>query len=446
MPTAQYLPGDRKLESSTTPSFQLNKTGIGRDTRCTYRLEENLEKEKGYIKMNPLRGCMGTKIMTRSFVLSSFAQFTFSLVLFILIPTIPIYLSRLGANEADIGILVGASSAASLLLRPLIGKALLRIPERRFMAGGAVLYTLSSVGYLVASPFWPLLIVRLCQGIGWAFFVTAAFTLVSRISPQARRGQSLGYFFLAINLAFALGPMLGIFLVNRFTFRFLFYVCIGLSLCSLGITFKLGSEKPLESSPSPQDSSYLSREALPPSVVSFIANVIWGALTAFLPLYALACGVDNPGLFFTVLASTLMAGRLFGGRILDVSNRERVMLPCLVTQTAAMVTLVFSKSFGMFLLVAVIWGLGSAFLFPLLMAQALEGAGSLKGPAIGTFTGLSDLGTGLGAIIMGFVLQKTDYPTMFSCLVLTAVLNLLYFHFFVRSRRRNVYADLRISL
>src|SRR5512146_2133250 len=103
--------------------------------------------------MNPLRGSMDNRIMTRNFILSFLAQFTFSFVLFILIATIPIYLSRLGSNKADIGLLVGASSAASLILRPLIGRALLQIPERRFMAAGAVLYTLSSFGYLVAAPF-----------------------------------------------------------------------------------------------------------------------------------------------------------------------------------------------------------------------------------------------------------------------------------------------------
>jgi predicted MFS family arabinose efflux permease len=387
------------------------------------------------------------KILTRNFVLSFFAQFAFSSVFFILIPTIPIYLSKLGSTDAEIGILVGALSVSSLFLRPFVGRALLRIPERKFMTTGAILYICSSVGYLLAPPFWPLLIVRVLQGIGLALFATASFTLVSRISPETRRGQSLGYFYLAINIAFALGPILGILVINSFNFRVLFLVCTGLSLCALFITLNLGKIQgvPLEN-PSTQDPSFLSRKALPPAIISFMASIIWGALTAFFPLFALSHGVSNPGLFFAALAITLILGRGFGGRILDSYDREKVIFPCLAVQIIAMITLVFSTTFPMFILVAVIWGMGNAFLFPSLVAHALDQAGTPQGPAIATYMALSDLGAGMGSVIMGIILQLTSYSTMFLCLVLTGVINLLYFYFFVRKKGRNLYANLRIPL
>src|SRR4030067_565285 len=85
------------------------------------------------------------KILTRDFILCFFAQFGFSSVFFILIPTIPIYLSRLGSTEAGIGILIGALSVSSLILRPLVGRALLKIPERSFMIAGTLIYALSSL-------------------------------------------------------------------------------------------------------------------------------------------------------------------------------------------------------------------------------------------------------------------------------------------------------------
>ena len=103
------------------------------------------------------------KILTRDFVLNFLAQFAFSFVSFILIPTIPVYLSRFEAKAGEIGFLVGVLSVSSLIPRPFIGRALLRIPERKFMMAGAVLYTLSSIAYLAAPPFWPFLIVRIMQ-------------------------------------------------------------------------------------------------------------------------------------------------------------------------------------------------------------------------------------------------------------------------------------------
>ena len=135
------------------------------------------------------------KILTRDFVLCFFAQFTFSSVFYILIPTLPIYLSRLGAKEAEIGVLIGVFSVSSLVFRPIVGKPLLKIPERRFMIGGTLFFASSSVAYLFAPPFWPLLAVRVFQGIGLAFFSTASFTLLANITPEANRGQIISYFY-----------------------------------------------------------------------------------------------------------------------------------------------------------------------------------------------------------------------------------------------------------
>jgi MFS family permease len=383
------------------------------------------------------------KILTRDFILSFFAQFAFSSVFFTLIPTIPIYLSRLGSTEAGIGVLIGALSVSSLVLRPLVGRALLKIPERNFMIAGTLLYAFSSIAYLVAKPFWPFLIVRILQGIGLAFFATASFTLISRISPEAHRGQSLGYFYLAINIAFALAPSFGVALMNLFDFPVLFIVCAGLSLGSLFITLKLEKRgiDPLEEQ-SIQDQPLLSREALPSAIMAFMGSTIWGAVTAFFPLHALNHGVTNPGLFFAALAITLILARGLGGRILDLYNREKVLFPCLIVQIIAMTLLAFSTNLPMFILVAVIWGMGNAFFYPTLVAYTLDLAGSSRGPAIGTYMALSDFGSGMGAVIMGIILQWTNYPIMFFCLALTGVINLLYFYFAVRKKPQGLFSPI----
>jgi MFS family permease len=340
----------------------------------------------------------------------------------------------------EIGILIGVFSVSSLVLRPFVGRALLRIPERKFMIAGTLLFALTSLAYLVAPPFWSFLIVRIFQGIGLAFFYTASFTLIANISSKEHRGQSLSYFYLALNIAFALAPYLGMLLINRFNFTVLFLSCTGVSLCSFFTTVKLKKMQglPLEDQ-SPRDQPFLSREALPPSIMVFLISTIWGTLTAFFPLYALDQGVTNPGVFFGTFAIMLILGRGLGGKILDLYSREKVILPCLSTCIIAMIILAFSKTLPMFILVAGIWGIGNAFLFPALTAYALDLAGPYRGPAMGTFTALQDLGVGLGAVVMGIVLRFTNYPTMFLCLALNGFINLNYFYFFVRKRRKSIY-------
>jgi MFS family permease len=300
---------------------------------------------------------------------------------------------------------------------------------------GAFLFALTSITYLIAPPFWPFLIVRLFQGIGFAFFHTASLTLIANISPETHRGQSLSYFNLASTISGALAPPLGIFLINHFSFTLLFLVCEGLSLCSLFITTQLRMEPFAPMKDSSIEKGFLfSQKALPPSFINCFSFFIWGALTAFFPLYAINHGVGNPGLFFTTMAIMLILGRSLGGKIFDLYSKERIILPCLTTCIISMVVLAFSKTLSMFILVAVIWGIGFAFLTPSLIAYTLDRVSSSPGPAMGTFTAISDLGLSLGPAIMGFILHSTSYTIMFLCLALTGVVNLNYFYFFVRKR------------
>ncbi len=365
---------------------------------------------------------------TRDFLLNFLAQFLFSSVFAILIPAIPIYLSRFGAKESEIGFLVGIFSVSSLVLRPLVGRALLWIPERNFMLGGALIYALSCFVYLFAPPFWPLFAVRFFHGIGLAFFSTASYTLLANITPKKHIGRFTSYFYMANNLAFAFGPYFAMHLINRYSFAVLFWVCTGFSLGCLFMTTKLsGSKMVSRENPDAGIRLYLNREALPPSFLACTLNIIWGALVAFFPLFALKHGVSNSGAFFLTMALTLVLGRALGGRILDVYRRERVIIPCLMLVVMAIVTLIFSTTLPMFILVAFLLGGGWSLLYPSLMIFALEKGGSARGPAMGTFTAIADMGSSLGPMIMGLILEWTSYPVMFFSLVLIGITNIFYF-------------------
>jgi len=379
------------------------------------------------------------KILTRDFVLNFLAQFAFSFVSFILIPTIPVYLSRFEAKAGEIGFLVGVLSVASLIPRPFIGRALSRIPERKFMIAGAMLYILSSIAYLAAPPFWPFLIVRILQGVGLAFFSTASVALIANVTSENRRGQIISYYFLSFNFAFALAPYFGMLLINEFSFTVLFLVCTALSLCALFITLKLRETEGVSTeNESIHHQSLFSREVLPSAIMAFMLNVIWGALGAFFPLYALRHGVSNPGIFFAFLAITLILGRSLGGRILDMYAREKVIIPCLIVIIISIVILTFSTTLLMFIVVAIIFGTGWAFLYPSLVVYAVENSESARGPAMGTFTALADLGAGIGPMIMGLILEWTNYPVMFFLLALIGVVNFIYFRYTITKKKEKV--------
>jgi predicted MFS family arabinose efflux permease len=372
------------------------------------------------------------RIFTRDFLLACGAQLAFTFVVNILMPTLPLYLVRLGASEVEIGVLIGSFSVSALVLRPFVGRSLTKIPEKNFMVAGALLFALTSLAYLKAPPFWPFFIVRLLQGVGLALFHTAAYALVAHITSEAHRGQSLNYFVLTFNLSAAMGPPLGMVLINHSGFTVLFVVCAALSLCSLFIAYGVGRPQPASLPDSAiGDRSLLSRKALPPSVVNSLTFMAWGALSTFFPLYAVQNGVSNPGLFFSTLAIMLILSRTLGGRITDLYSKEKLVPPCLILCIIAMVVLAFSKTQPMFILSAMILGGGFTFLMPSLLVIAIDRGGPHAGLALGTFTAVADLGLVLGPVLMGIVVHSTSYTTMFFCLASISLINLGYFYFSV---------------
>jgi MFS family permease len=125
----------------------------------------------------------------------------------------------------------------------------------------------------------------------------------------------------------------------------------------------------------------------------------------------------------------VILGRITGGKILDVYDRKKVIIPCLIAIIISMAILTFSATLPMFILVAVIFGTGWSLLYPSLLIYAIENAGVAPGPAMATFTGLADLGVGIGPMMMSIIVQWTSHPIMFFCLALIGVINLFYFYY-----------------
>jgi MFS family permease len=171
-----------------------------------------------------------------------------------------------------------------------------------------------------------------------------------------------------------------------------------------------------------------------PAIANFLQVFTFGAIVAFVPLYAFQCGVTNPGLFFTANAVVIMAGRIFGGKILDTYNKEKMILAFIFVNMVTMIILSFSKTLPMFIFAGLLWGTGGAFFMPASMAHAFDYAGSSNATAVGTFQAFTDLGMALGPAIMGMVVPLMGYPIMFLCLAFICFIDLCYFQFYVRKR------------
>jgi MFS family permease len=377
-------------------------------------------------------------LITRDFILGFVGYFSLLFACFAFVPALPIYLRSLGSNEGEIGVLVGIFGIAALVSRLLAGNVLTKYSEKSVMMSAALLFVLTFFVCTILRPFWPFLIVRLFQGVALACFDTAVFALIVKVTPLTSRGRTLGYFMLAPGLATVMAPSFGMFLVNQFSFTIFFLFCSCISFCAIpvfGMLKKKETVRP-DTSTSAHNTSFLERKIIVPSMSVFFYNFVTGSIGAFFPLYAVQCGVANPGYFFSASAIMVVAGRVLGGKIQDIWSKERIILTFTFTSMIAMIILSFSQTLPMFILVGLLWGTGVALIFPVSMAYSLDYAGSSDGTTVGTFRAFMDMGTAVGPMVMGTLVPFTGYRIMFLCLAVVCLANFAYFQLYVMKKRR----------
>jgi predicted MFS family arabinose efflux permease len=252
-------------------------------------------------------------------------------------------------------------------------------------------------------------------------------------------GEALTYITLANNVAMAVGPSGGVYMAKALGFPLLCLAAAGIALCAL----LAGAWSPSASHPSPvsrevrPDHASLSvraslqRSALPLAVI-FLAFMSFGSVMSFFPLLAAAHGVDNPGIFFTAMAVTLIITRVCGSRLADVYGRARVVMPSLALLAMGMFVLATATSVLLFHVAAVLCASGVSLLVPTLLAATVEQTGATgRGWAVGIFTATMDLSTAVGAIGSGALLQLTAaYPLVFGASGGCVLLSLLVFTVF----------------
>ena len=169
----------------------------------------------------------------------------------------------------------------------------------------------------------------------------------------------------------------------------------------------------------------IEKTALMPSIVIFFFNMSYGAIVTFIALYAKTKGIDNIGIYFTVHAAVLLFTRPFAGRLADRIGFDRLVLPGVVFMAGGMLSLAFAQSLWMFLLSAVLYGIGFGITMPCLQTLAvIFTPPERRGSANGTFFTGFDLGIGFSAMFWGVVAGITGYSMMFALNLIMLVIGL----------------------
>jgi len=150
---------------------------------------------------------------------------------------LPALQNSLGASFTDIQWVV--QSYALLLAALLIvgGAAGDRFGRRRVFALGTGVFALASLWCGLAGSVQALIAARALQGVGGALLVPGSLAIITASFAENDRGRAIGIWSGATAMTAALGPVLGGWLLDHFSWRAAFFINLPLAAIVLPLTF-----------------------------------------------------------------------------------------------------------------------------------------------------------------------------------------------------------------
>lgn len=219
------------------------------------------------------------RIWTKSFIQMTLGMLILFTGFYLLLPTMPLFIKEMGGNESQVGLAVGVFTLTAVVFRPIVGGLLDRYGRRPFMIWGLLFFILSMYLYDWVGTMAILLALRVLHGASWALSTTAVSTAITDIIPASRRGEGMGWFGMAMTVAMAIGPMLGIWVLENSSFHGLFLLATGLSAAALLLVFS--TRIPFSPQTTDRKIVLFERSVLPVTAVLFFVAVAYGGITTF---------------------------------------------------------------------------------------------------------------------------------------------------------------------
>jgi len=146
---------------------------------------------------------------------------------------LPVFQLELNAKISQVQWVIEAYAlmlASLLLLGGALGD---HFGRKRIFMIGVVIFSLSSLWCGLSPDIHQLIIARAFQGVGSALLVPGSLAIITSCFKQEKRGKAIGTWAALTALMTALGPLLGGWLSEHFSWRWVFYINIPISIMVL---------------------------------------------------------------------------------------------------------------------------------------------------------------------------------------------------------------------
>ncbi len=364
-------------------------------------------------------------LVTPAFLVVTFACLAYFISIGMILPVLPRFVTGpMGGSEFHVGLVSGVFSVSAIILRPLAGRLGDRRGRKVLVLGGGAIAAVSIVGYVLASSLFTIAALRMLNGVGEAFFFTGAATAIADIAPEARRGEAVSFFSLALFTGIGLGPLIGESMLYATDFSTVWTASGLMAGIAVLVALKMPNTQPEKDAGAGSFRGLHPRAVLPGSV---LALTVWGfaGFSSFVPLFALEIGMGGSRFVFLCYALVIILIRSLGARIPDRLGSRRTATASTVLSAAGLVLIGFSGAELWLFVSASVFAVGQALCFPALLSLALAGApSSERSSVIGSFTAFIDVAFGLGPLSLGMVAELAGLRSVFWVSAALALLGL----------------------
>src|ERR1700689_2394341 len=133
---------------------------------------------------------------------------------------------------------------SNAIVLPMSGWLSSIVGRKRFYMGCVALFTISSFLCGLAPNLTMLIIFRIMQGAGGGGLQPSEQAILADTFPPAKRGMAFAVYGIAVVTAPAIGPTLGGWITDNFTWRWIFFINIPVGILSLLLTSRLIQDPP----------------------------------------------------------------------------------------------------------------------------------------------------------------------------------------------------------
>jgi len=133
---------------------------------------------------------------------------------------------------------------SNAIVLPLSGWLSSIIGRKRFYMSCVALFTVSSVLCGFAPNLAMLIFFRILQGVGGGGLQPSEQAILADTFPPAKRGMAFAVYGVAVVMAPAIGPTLGGWITDNFSWRWIFFINIPVGILSLALTSRLIQDPP----------------------------------------------------------------------------------------------------------------------------------------------------------------------------------------------------------